>query len=316
MKKTILFVSTLIVSMSVTTGFVFSRLTQTMRARINAKDLQEYGLTVIKPSDPDFDRLASESLGGVPSDEIESLKPLSVFIKNTGNKIVVSYAIVWEGVEAGGKRKAFKMFSANSEALTDPQEFFDALPRTNLDATIRPGRTRLISLLPLPLSVRSGGAGGFGGRNQDGQQGSTDGGATELRQRSSELLARYTDLTVTIDGVFFDDGTFVGPDDTGFFDRMKAQVEAKLELRRGIAEKLGHGKSKDEIFKDIEAKAGANTNVQSLARISSPTDAYNFFSRFFAGQILTNRKAYGSERALEKALGPKNRPEIVLRKVK
>jgi hypothetical protein len=316
MKKTILFVSSLVLTISMTTGFVLSRFTRNMQSRMNTKDLPEHGLVIIKSSDPDFDSMTAVWLQGVTSDEIETLKPLSFFIKNTGSRTVVAHAIVSECIQADGQRKSYRMTHANSEALTDPEEYFSALSRTNLDKTIKPGAARLFSLIPLPSTFMNAGGAGSGLLNTQTEQGVTRETKAETLQSSLQSLAGCTDITVSIDGVFFDDGTFVGPDTTGFFENMKAQVEAKLALRRDIAKKLKTGKSKDEIFKDIEDKANPKPSAPNLAKESNPAAYHDFFSRFFAMQILRYRKLYGEDHALDKAQGPKNRPEPVLRKLK
>jgi hypothetical protein len=97
---------------------------------------------------------------------------------------------------------------------------------------------------------------------------------------------------------------------------MKAQVDAKLDLRRAISEKLNKGKSKAEIFNDIEAQARVDIPVKRGPELSNPADIYKFFSRLHANQFLQYRKMYGDDKAIDKALGPKGKPEPDVRKIK
>ena len=282
-----------------------------MTARINAKDLQEYGLAIITASDPEFDNSAAPSLTGMSDEEIASIKPLSILIKNTSSKIVVGYTIVWECVDSVGQKNTFKFSRADSEAITDTEEYLKALPGTNLDKTIRPGAARLFSLLP--SATRKGG----GSASEAAQKDSASNDKSErVRRLSSELLTTYTAITVSIDAAFFDDGTFIGPDYTGLFDRIKAQVNAKLDLRRAISEKLKKGKSNREIFNDIEARAKTDIAVKRVSELFTPEDNYKFFSKLFANQFLQFRNMYGDKKAIDKALGPKDKPEPNLRKIK
>ncbi len=323
MKKAILIVLPLIIVLSTTTGFIFSRIKQTPQMRVNAKDLPKQGLIIIKPSDPAFNDLAAEFLQSVPDEEMASLKPFSVLVKNTGTKTVVAYTIVWEGTEASGKKQAYVITHANSEALTDSEEYFKAISRTNFDKTIKPGAARLLSLLPLPANTSGAGGGGFGRQQNEptpleqSPPALGEANRAETVQRyASQLLAQYVELTVSIDGVFFEDGTFAGTDTKGFFDRMKAQVEAKHDLRKSISEQLKLGKSKDEIFEDLKAKANVKGTASNLLRDSTPADYYNFFSKFFAAQFLQLRALHDDDYVLNQASGSENKPELILRKIK
>jgi hypothetical protein len=318
MKKIIMVSSLLILGLSTATGFVLSRSTQNMEVKVNAKDLPNHGLTIIKPSDSGFDNMAAALLAGRSQDEIESLKPFSVIVKNTGNRTVVAYTVIWECTEPDGRKAAYRIAHANSEALIDTEEYLKALARTpSMDDTIKPNTARLLSILPVG---RGGGFGSQGEQNQMEQsQDLPNINRAEMIQRfGSELLRKYIDITVSIDGVFFDDGTFIGPDTTGFFDDMKIQVNAKRDLINSISEKLKLGRSKDEIFKDVEGKISSSNSKRAdfnPVEKSNPTDYYNYFSNYFAAEILQLRRVYGDDKALELTLRPKKKPELVLRKI-
>lgn len=318
MKKTIVVASLLIIVLSTGTGFIISRGTQNMGVRMSAKDLSDYGLTIIRPSDPDFDALAAEHLKDVPVEAVDNIKPLTFFIRNASRRTVVAHAIIWDCVDANGKPQRIKELHANSEALTDAEEYFAALPRTNLDKTIRPGGARLFSLLALPRSAGRDGP-GVSVDSDDGTSLSGGGGASSaesLAHAASKLLSKCAELTVSVDGVFFDDGAFVGPDEAGLFDQVRAQVEAKLELRREIGARVARGERADEIFKDLELKASAEGTRNPLS-ITAIEDRRRHFRQFFANLLVLQGKAYGRDKALEMALGPKGkgRPEPRLRKL-
>src|SRR5205823_9882488 len=102
-----------------------------------------------------------------------------------------------------------------------------------LDDTVRPGTARLFSLLAVPPGTNrdaSSGGGSFSSAQPNRPGGGEPGSTESLKQAGSQLLSKCAELIASIDGVFFDDGTFVGPDQAGLFDQVKTQVEAKLEL--------------------------------------------------------------------------------------
>ena len=47
--------------------------------------------------------------------------------------------------------------------------------------------------------------------------GPSEGQAEESMFVAQEIAKQFSKVTIAVDGVFFDDGTFVGPDTTGFF---------------------------------------------------------------------------------------------------
>lgn len=279
-----------------------------MRVRMSAKDLPEYGVTIVTPSDPDFDVLAAEHFKDLPADAADSIKPLSMLIRNKGKRTIVAHAIIWDCVDADGKSQRVKKIYANSEALTEAEDYSGTLLRPGLGKTINPGATRLFSLVTLPMSTRRDGPGGGGGGGisykRAGQSEGDESDSTEnLMQASSKLLSKCVELIASIDGVFFDDGTFVGPDQAGLFDQIKTQAEAKNELRKEIKERLDQGTSADEIVKDLESRANAD-GPGNLASITSAEGYQTYFRKFFATIIVQQSKVYGRDNVLKMALGP------------
>jgi uncharacterized protein (UPF0335 family) len=304
MKRRALLITALITILTTATGFVLSRRTRVMELKINAKDLSEHGLIIIRPSDPSFDSLAADFFKDFSSEEVENLKPFSILIKNETDRTVVSQTVIWELTKTDGKKISLTKMSANSEALTDGQDYFDALARTNMDDTIRPNSIQLFSLLPLS---RSGGGGGpFQQANPDNTE-----KIERLRSMRTELATKYTEITVSIDGAFFDDGAFVGPDINGLFDKVQAQVKAKRDLVLGLAKKIELKMDIEEVFQEAESKAGTDT-VPDLN--STPADEYNYFSKFFANQFRQLRKFYGDNKIFAHILRSARKPEPKLRK--
>lgn len=294
MRKTLwLAVAVFILLIGAVTGFVFSRSAQPVGIRMHAKDLPNHGLIIIKPSDPEFDGLATNLIKGISEDDLDALKPFSVIIQNTGDKRLIAYALIWEGIDADGKRVSYKKTYANSEPLTDGEEALQALARTHLDKTIKPGDMLLVSLLPV---ASQGGGSGMG-----------------MEKREQDARESYTDITASIDGAFFDDGSFVGPDSTNFFNLLKAQVDAKLEVIDTLSESIKLKKTKAEIFRAIEANL--NDPIAHLTYQSTPAEHYNYFKKFFSAYFLKLRQVSGEDKTLDTVLHLKAKPRPKLRKL-
>ena len=279
-----------------------------MSIKVHKKDLPEHSLTIIGPSDPYFDALLSAHLKGEPNEVIDRLKPFSFFVENKSKQTVVAYMVQWCFTTPDGITQCYRQSLSNPRALMDGDNLSEDMMKQS--GRIKPGATRFFSL------VAPDGSGGFSVPARPEELEQLKRGALPDRdtlfQRYSAELSKYSDLTVSIDGAFFDDGTFVGPDTAGFFDETKAQISAKYDLLNEIARGLSKGKSKDEIFKDLVDTA--NQPEVRLNSKSAAADYYNYYKRHSADEILRSRNFVGDEKALAIALIPTKKPWRVLRK--
>ena len=103
-------------------------------------------------------------------------------------------------------------------------------------------------------------------------------------------------LTVTLDGAFFEDGTFVGPDRIGYFDIFKAQVTARHDLMARVvaANKAGQGLA--QVASEIETSLPASRN--ELRAGATPADHYEHYKNLYATEFLNVRKKLGDQGAL------------------
>lgn len=322
MKTAILFSLGFIIAVSITTGFMVSR-TQDMSTRISAKDLPSYGLIIIKPSDREFDEKSTGLLKHLAVDDREMAKPFTAIFKNTSDRAIVAHAIIWECEDVNGGKQSYNKIYANSEAFTDKDEYLEALRRTNLDQTIQPNSERLISISPL----MNQGGGGITSRQKSLSRGANMEGADALRtdkktestqKFNSELVNNCANVTIVIDGAFFDDGTFVGPNKLKLFEQVQTQVEAKRAVRNSIADKLLSGKSKQEIFRELEDEVNsnpANPAASALTTKTTPEKQYEYFRKLYAKMFLGLRKVQGEDKVLASVLEAKNKSHPQLHKV-
>lgn len=284
--------------------------------RINVKDLPEHGLSILAPSDPSFDALLSAV---VASDEpVELLKPYSIFLKNTGGRSVIAYKLRWECAKADGT--VIHKDSSISSAWVLMNE--DGAGVGDAPEVIRPNSIWFYSLVAPPRrlgaaagAVDSGGwavvldrkkvAGGSGSAGRP-----TTAGALQLLNTE---LGRYASITVTLDGALFDDGTFVGPDASGFFGAVKAEVDAKFDLLAEIRNGRLRGKSEEEIFRTIDEAAGGPD--VSLGPDSTADDYYKLHKKIFAQELLGYGQAVGRRLAMTRALKQLEKPWVRVRKL-
>lgn len=311
MRKTAVLALIIISAIALTAGLVLSRSARAMSIRVHKKDLPEDGLTIIGPSDPSFDDLLAAHLKGEPNEVVDNLKPFTFFVENKSNRMVVAYTLRWCFTKADGVNDCYVKAHINPRALMDGEN----LPAEMIEQSgkIKPHSTRFFSLIS-PDGAGSIRVPASPAEVEQMKQGDTPDRGTLLRRYSVEST-KYSDVTFAIDGAFFDDGTFVGPDTAGFFEETKAQISAQYDVLNEIMRGLSKpGKTKEDVLKDLEATAGQPE--VALDSKSTPDDHYRYYKRRYAGEILRSRRFVGDEKALALALRPMKKPWRILQKKK
>lgn len=307
MKKPILFSLSLFILIAILSGFAASKSIQGVKIKMHVKDLPKHGLNLIDPADPLFDGMLRGELNDKGNDVIEALKPYSVFLENRGNRPLVAYVVQWRFTRADGTNEYFRKAVMNPEALIQGKTQGDVGQSDRIEVN----SSRLLTLLSPE------GAGMLRTTLTPSEAEAVKNGSLKfdramLLERFKKQAADYTDVTVSIDAAFFDDGTFVGPDTTNFFSQTKAAIDAKYNLLEEIADdvttkKRAHG----EIYKHLEQTVGQAP--ENLDAKSTEADYYNHFKAMYANEVLSMKTIYGEDKALDFAVLPLHRgwPKLI-----
>ena len=199
--------------------------------KYNLKDLPEHGITLIAPSDPALSR------------NLETIDPYSVFLRSANSKAIVGYSIKWDCFdgknESADRDMSFDYRRTNILGVVflygEQAERRNLLSR--LEGVIEPNSTWLISYSfparPIGTAV------------EEASSGFTETALAEIRRVCPVM-------TVTVDGVFFDDGTFVGPDTTVFFARVETEMAMRHEVLQKVQSELKSGKTPTDVFHGLE----------------------------------------------------------------
>lgn len=268
--------------------------------RFEARDFPEHGISLIVPSDPSFGHLEAKR-------EPTSLRdPYSVLLKNTGTRAVVGYSISWQCFDDRGETSDRNLSNDRTLNRIFSWVFLygeESDRRAAVDASediIKPHSISLISsdrqALPLAWSPDVVG-----------------GSKTQLDESSKvATIQGCARMTVIADGVFFDDGSFIGPDNNGIFTRVKSEMDARYELLRGIQNDLKSGKKSDEIFKELE-------KIRDGGDIKAPehptADGFRaYFRNMFVRDVLGRKEHLGVDSVIEDIQLKLSKPWVNLRK--
>ena len=136
---------------------------------------------------------------------------------------------------------------------------------------------------------------------------------SSLLQRFKAQAEQFTEITVSIDAAFFEDGTFVGPDTSNFFAQTKAVIDAKRDFLNELAGGLSNsGTTKDSLYEHLQETA--TQPVESIDSTSTPADYYNYFKKLSASEFLKSKDVQGEDKAIATSLRPIKKPWAKLRK--
>jgi hypothetical protein len=319
MKRRIFILFVGILALGICGGFLtYNRRAQAVIVQVNTKGIPEHGLVMIAPSDPTFESHLSDLTRHKPNPVIEAIKPFSVFVTNISKKTVVAYQIKWIVVKSDGKIYTRETGGYNLQALMDgDRSGVEEMSRTGVYA-IEPDSTRYVSLLSSLSKDNDASIGGYAGggdsstitRLQQSMQGEN---LAPILENILGDLQHCTSITVSIDGVFFEDGTFVGPDSTQFFEQTSAIVDAKRDLLEEIDFGVKHGRSLKDVFRDVEELSNKPHSIKAPG--ATPTEYYNDFKTFFAQEAMNVKQTLGKEKAIGLLLRPLQKQWPRLRKL-
>ena len=287
-----------------------------MSLQINVRDLPEHGISLMTASDPSFEKRISAVLKGKPDALVDALKPFSVFLMNSSDKAIVAYNLNWKLMKADGTIITRKSGGANSGALMYGGSPGFEHVSTITGHAIRPGSGRFVSLgFSLSEDDSTGISAVITGSEDRGTLARLEKVTKEytpsaIAKDASAELRQYSNITVVVDGIFFEDGSFIGPDETDFFAYVKAGVDAKYALLREVKTHLDDNRDLLDIFKGLEELAKDQSATVNDA--STSTDHYKYFRKVWATELLNMRRALGDKRSITAAIQWLRKPWAVL----
>ena len=282
---------------------VFARISSAsteMQVRLNKRDLPDCGVHIITALDPSFDSIARKHF---QNELPETLKPFAVFVQNSGNRMLVAYVLTWKFVKEDGKVTTKSMGYSEPGILMGNE--IPTGPGFKHTTAIEPQAVRCFSwdrqIEPEGKPVR----------NTPNQPPATPiDNSSLLRALLANELSNATDVTVSVDGVVFDDGTFVGSN-LVFFQQLQAAVNAKIDLLHEIVEADEQGKL-DQALERINSKS-QEPDVTFSSEFSAE-EYYRYFRKLDASEITGLNRAYGREKLVPHLLKSYRRARPIHRK--
>ena len=203
----------------------------------SCQDIRDRGLRLVSPADSEFGSLLEDirrrtaaphpSIAVLPWPSIPADLEFAAILRNQSGHAIAALALEWRFEEADGRQTAHQIVSAFAKQLLVPHGLApEFLRMTRYWSSIRPGSKRLLA-----------GAEMFG-ENTDARApepgeipfgiglGSSGGAAAGWLPPAGELR----EVVLAIDGCFFDNGEFVGPNRCRLWEQVCYEAEVMLEI--------------------------------------------------------------------------------------
>ena len=255
-------------------------------SKIQTIGLPQQGIVIAGPSEGEFATLLAKQSQKISGAQLRTLKSSSVFVINNSGQSIAALNVNWALVQPDGRTISHAVaHHGGLGVLTN-----NGSP--NLMEDIAPNGSRLFSLIDLPDPNRRFGF-------------TTGGGVDKARQ-----LSESTKVTISIDGVLFVDGTFVGPDSQGFFRSLKAEIEA----RRDLIEEMAQGLNGDaEAMRHVESLANGRREIRRAS--ADQHSYYDEIKETQASLMLARRSKIGDKALLDAISAELSKPRITLREL-
>jgi hypothetical protein len=271
----------------------------------HTEDFPEHGIYLIGPSSPSFAKTAARLMKS-KEDPVTDLPPYSVFLKNTGSHSVVGYQITWECVDKRGDTAYKGVSNIISYIFLYGDESERNMAMAGEARVIVPNSTWFISL-DLPARRLED----IGGQLEDIGEGQTE--ESIFGSQAQEISREFSKVTISLDGLFFDDGTFLGADRFAFFEEVKSQMDARYEVLNEVQSGLRSGAKVEEILRKLEQIA--SQPMPQLSVSSSRSEHMNCSRILFAKNVLGMKALYGTEKAIEDVHQQLAKPWVHLRRL-
>ena len=241
-----------------TENFTVDEEKQDMKNLVIKNNLQAHGIEVVAPTDADFNAELQQYTGKynevIPL--VDGTKPFSFFIKNNSSKEVVGIALRWEFVKSNGEVQKSNQIETSPGVLMGikPQDPF-MIGKTSL---INNNSHRFMSyfsdIAQQLLNVfKSNTYKRFEYKLSSEQ---AQNYISDVESRKRMIFKDVLNVSVFIDAIIFNDGTFIGDNQSFLFEQMSAMIQARRDFIKKLREAKQSGKSDTEAFNEFISRTG------------------------------------------------------------
>lgn len=259
-------------------------------------DLQKFGVEIISPNNENFNNALTQYVGSYNEVNplVEAAKPFAVFIQNNSEKEIVGISLRWKFTKFDGKISEVNQIETSPGILMGmkPHDAF-MVGKTSL---INSNSLKFFSYFPsigeeLLNAFKSNRSKRFVYKLGSEQIQSY---TSSIEAQKKLIISDVLNVSVVIDGVIFNDGTFIGENQSFLFESMSGLLQARKNFIKKLRVK------NQSLQNDTDNLNESVSDIKSITTESRPTlkyvdgkDAfdqnYNFYMNSLIGEIKGKR---------------------------
>lgn len=255
-------------------------------SHIEAHGLPKYGVDLISQDNPTFDVALRSLLHGKHPDLGDKLRRVSVLVQNRSEHVIVGYCLRWELMDATGNTTSRGVIYVEPSALRDGQNLKYGSKGKFLGSKIHPGAVRLVWL-----------AGTLDEFSPPGALASIP--ANKEFEDLTNAVSASIKTTVSIDGILFDDGRFVGPDSYGSFDRITATFRGEQDFFYDVVTRVDKGEAEAAVMARVRDTLLGSEQVEGPSPAQAPERDYHSAEHSRAEEFTNIAQKSGFEAAVQ-----------------
>jgi hypothetical protein len=215
-----------------------------VKAQIQAIGLPGEGIALLSAHDADFGQALDKVSPGLRSRaDFAPHVAQSVMIVNRSSHAIAGYALQWQ------------ITTRQGNVLTHNQEFLEP-PAFDVGHRLHYGILPHTLVLVTPYFA-------WNETMLKGLEKATS--TTKIPDEGlSQKLENAASVSVSLDGVFYEDGEFVGADHSLFFEHTRHQLEAQRQIAEFLSRALSEGQSPESLATALTAKVNAGADINAM----------------------------------------------------
>ena len=270
------------------------------------EDLPQFGLVLVPPEAPEYDGLLAhihrrldQPVAGSPlwrsPQVVPKDRPMSAILLNHSPWPIALIQQVWTFEEVGGRTYTSSVGGITGSSILLPFGLTESMLKFGYWHVILPGSKRYFNS-----------SGDEVGDNSDVRPPGPDeiwkGGVFSVGGAFGRRDGQMKSVTFTLDGVFFADGGFAGPNRHGLWEQVLGRAEAALQAAEAAQRGHNDGLTPAQIFSEIDKAIGPARDRPPVPPAPSGTWTSSDYRRFSrestAFHIARTRQDLGDERAI------------------
>ena len=218
-------------------------------------NVKDFGIEFVTPSDADFDETLKRFIGNfdIVAPLVEAAKPLVGFIKNNTPQEVIGISLQWSYFYPDGQ-----LAFATPDGVITP----GILMGVKVLDPLLVGKTSLINSNELRFFSNNFSVSQTvenAHKKLRSPQMRYDPNADDIEsqisyvkiQRKQGIMGKISSVAVSVAGIFFNNGAFIGSNEGFFFESTSGSVKARRYFLKKLREIKSSGKNDDEVLEEV-----------------------------------------------------------------